>query len=304
MARSPAITSSFLEQAAKAEHTLFRSGRDRQPLRPWLATYSSGRFDQSLGDPELASRCQPFAPRQPEPLVHPWRTCHRGHRSGVRLRHRWQCSGPAVAVYNRRGDRPLTRIYRYVLATDCGMAPNPQHGIVSLATCKPAIRSTARVGDWVVGVFPSPRNHLVAWAGKVAECVAIARYGVEFSNRRDSLCTPNDTGAPQRNRTRLPWYHTTEKDRQKDTRGSVLMFDPAATWYFGGQGQMIDVEVEHLVPHGQGHRINRVCAGDAERLEAWLRSIGPPGILACPRDPWPGPGRSPFDGTARKSRRC
>lgn len=184
------------------------------------------------------------------------------------------------------------------------MAPNPDHGIVSLATCKPTIRSTAQIGDWVIGVFPSPRNHLVAWAGKVAERIAIGRYGTAFSERRDSLYPPGDTGAPQRDWARLPWYHTTDNDRRKDTRGSVLMFDPAGTWYFGAEGRMIATKIEHLVPHGRGHRINPVCDGDTAMLENWLRSISPPGIIGCPRDPWPGPGPSLCDGTPGKSRRC
>ena len=40
----------------------------------------------------------------------------------------------------------------YVVARDFGFAPNPFHGICTLATCKPSIRSTARIGDWIVGV--------------------------------------------------------------------------------------------------------------------------------------------------------
>jgi hypothetical protein len=40
----------------------------------------------------------------------------------------------------------------YVVARDFGFAPNPFHGTCTLATCKPGIRSTAQVGDWVVGM--------------------------------------------------------------------------------------------------------------------------------------------------------
>lgn len=35
---------------------------------------------------------------------------------------------------------------------DFGFAPNPFHGICTLATCKPRIRNCAQVGDWVIGV--------------------------------------------------------------------------------------------------------------------------------------------------------
>lgn len=43
-------------------------------------------------------------------------------------------------------------VYIYVVARDFGFAPNPFHGYCSLATCKPDIRSTAKIGDWVIGV--------------------------------------------------------------------------------------------------------------------------------------------------------
>jgi len=46
----------------------------------------------------------------------------------------------------------MSRIYIYVLARDFGFAPNPFHGFCSLATCKPKIRNTAKIGDWIFGV--------------------------------------------------------------------------------------------------------------------------------------------------------
>lgn len=46
----------------------------------------------------------------------------------------------------------IPKLYIYVIARDFGFAPNPFHGICTLATCKPRIRNTARIGDWVIGV--------------------------------------------------------------------------------------------------------------------------------------------------------
>lgn len=40
----------------------------------------------------------------------------------------------------------------YVVDRDFGFAPNPFHGRCTLATCKPAIRERATIGDWVVGM--------------------------------------------------------------------------------------------------------------------------------------------------------
>lgn len=43
------------------------------------------------------------------------------------------------------------RLFSYVVARDYGFAPNPFFGFCTLATCKPVIRRTASVGDWVIG---------------------------------------------------------------------------------------------------------------------------------------------------------
>jgi hypothetical protein len=44
------------------------------------------------------------------------------------------------------------KLYSYKVVYDIGFAPNPFHGICTLATCKPRIRRGAELGDWVVGV--------------------------------------------------------------------------------------------------------------------------------------------------------
>lgn len=43
-------------------------------------------------------------------------------------------------------------VYIYVVARDFGFAPNPFHGVCTLATCKPVVRRMAREGDWVIGM--------------------------------------------------------------------------------------------------------------------------------------------------------
>ncbi len=46
----------------------------------------------------------------------------------------------------------MTRVYMYVVDRDFGFAPNPFHGLCTLATCKPRTRKGAKVGDWVIGM--------------------------------------------------------------------------------------------------------------------------------------------------------
>ena len=43
------------------------------------------------------------------------------------------------------------KLFSYVVARDYGFAPNPFFSTCTLATCKPKIRRTASVGDWIIG---------------------------------------------------------------------------------------------------------------------------------------------------------
>ncbi|MEZ9294639.1 hypothetical protein BCV09_08835 [Vibrio cyclitrophicus] len=47
---------------------------------------------------------------------------------------------------------PKSNLYAYAITRDFGFAPNPFHGSCTLATCKPRVRKSAKVGDWVLGI--------------------------------------------------------------------------------------------------------------------------------------------------------
>ncbi|MDT4329135.1 hypothetical protein BJL95_02030 [Methylomonas sp. LWB] len=51
-----------------------------------------------------------------------------------------------------------TYLYTYAITRDYGFAPNPFHGICTLATCKPDIRKSANIGDWILGIGGSNMN--------------------------------------------------------------------------------------------------------------------------------------------------
>lgn len=42
-------------------------------------------------------------------------------------------------------------LHCYKMVWDTEFAPNPHHGVLTLATCKPRIRKYAEVGDWISG---------------------------------------------------------------------------------------------------------------------------------------------------------
>jgi hypothetical protein len=69
-------------------------------------------------------------------------------------------------------------VYMYVVDRDFGFAPNPFHGYCTLATCKPGIRSTARPGDWIIGMGGKRLNATgkCVFAMEVTEKIAFQEY--------------------------------------------------------------------------------------------------------------------------------
>jgi hypothetical protein len=46
----------------------------------------------------------------------------------------------------------VSDVYFYVVDRDFGFAPNPFHGVCTLATCKPVLRRVAKPDDWILGM--------------------------------------------------------------------------------------------------------------------------------------------------------
>ncbi len=197
----------------------------------------------------------------------------------------------------------MTRIYRYVLTSDTGMAPSIDNGLVSLSTCKPVIRRCAQPGDWVIAFLASPApTGMVAWAGKVARSISIGDYERDFRGRSDAVYRQASDGSFRRLRKD---YHTEAGQMERDLSGPALLFDRAFTWYFGNRPKMIQDSLLHLAPKGQGHRVNGVNPQDSARLLTWLKSISNPGIHGSPPDRDGGPGCGPRSGcrTPKRPRR-
>jgi hypothetical protein len=179
----------------------------------------------------------------------------------------------------------MTRILRYILQHDTGMAPCVDDGLLSLATCKPKIRGGAKVGEWIVGFRPSPAPRgLVVWAGRVSNVVEVGDYERQHRGRSDAVYRAKPEGGFKR---LFPDYHPGENELRKDTSAPVLVFDKEATWYFGREPHMMPERLMHLAAGGRGHRVSGVNEGDPVALAMWLTSIAPPGIHGVPRDEVP-----------------
>lgn len=86
-------------------------------------------------------------------------------------------------------------LFSYKVVYDIGFAPNPFHGVCTLATCKPRIRKNADVGDWVLGVGSAAQGALgqLVYAMEVGEKLTFddywndARFQRKKADRRGSL---------------------------------------------------------------------------------------------------------------------
>lgn len=179
------------------------------------------------------------------------------------------------------------KIYRYVVAYDGGTAPRPFDGVCSLAICKPRIRATAEVGDWIIG-FRSRRPGEVLYAMRVTERLTLGQYwqDARFHNRRpgnvhrpDNIYRPGTGGMLEQ----VPNDVHAPEHAAKDCRGkNVLLSD--RFWYFGGNSVPLPNDLLHLVHTTQGHAVHRNRKpDDVALLRHWL-AAWPQGMLGKPVD--------------------
>jgi Nucleotide modification associated domain 2 len=192
-----------------------------------------------------------------------------------------------------------------VVARDYGFAPNPFHGFCTLATCKPQIRRTALVGDWIVGTGSSGNargGHLV-FAMRVTEALNFEDYWTDprFAGKRpnlrgstkqafgDNIYHRDADGAWLQENSHHSFHdgspnpenvnHDTNIDR-------VLISNDFI--YQGGQGPRIpqafrDFNGIDLVVGRQGHKCN--FPGELiEQFCAWLEALGLHGYTGRPLD--------------------
>ena len=109
-----------------------------------------------------------------------------------------------------------TKIYFYKMIVDNGGAPCVQDGLLSLAICKPQIRSTIDTKDFIIGFGSNALNNKLIYIAKITDKLLDGEYykqekyfyrddclysfdGQQYSRREDkkyhiSNNTPNDEG--------------------------------------------------------------------------------------------------------------
>lgn len=199
------------------------------------------------------------------------------------------------------------RAYSYKITRDYGFAPNPFHGKCSLATCKPQVRRSARIGDLIIGCgsIANGRSGEVIYAMRVTEKITFQQY---WDNPQHLIKRPN-FGASLAHAYGDNIYHRSEDgdwiqershhsyedgshnkdnlDRDTITSDAVLLSSDFT--YFGKNSTPVPPELrafagDDLYPNVRDYRVyeDSLFVG---AVDHWFRQL-PKGLLGHPID-WP-----------------
>ena len=195
-------------------------------------------------------------------------------------------------------------MHSYVVARDYGFAPNPFFGFCTLATCKPKIRESAEVGDWVVGTGSKTagRDGHIVYAMRVTEALTFNQYWRDprFREKRPSLrgSTKQAFGDNIYHRDRegrwrqedshhsLPNGSPNRANISHDTQTNrVLISDHYVYW--GGSGPLIPKRLRNFAGTDLCGKRGHKNAFPAEMVAAfvkWIEGIGESGFTGQPRE--------------------
>jgi len=166
----------------------------------------------------------------------------------------------------RMTDRTISvRLYSYKQTHDTGFAPNPFHGVCTLATCKPGIRRSKRVGDWIAGFTSKELNgdrvghERLIFLMRVAEKLPFEVYNTDprfaakiparGSERSVETVGDNIYGKRDGDIFQRPNRSHTDEDTAKDTGGLFVLIGTTFA-YFGSAPLSIPDDVRPKLPVG------------------------------------------------------
>jgi hypothetical protein len=180
-------------------------------------------------------------------------------------------------------------LYSYVVARDYGFAPNPFNGYCTLATCKPAIRRDAKIGDWVIGTGSKKHEAIgkLIYAMEVTEKMTFNEY---WNDRRFQVKKPKLNGSIKqafgdniyyRKQRTGEWHQENShhshdngvinmNNLRRDTRyDSVLV--SSFFYYFGVNAKLLPDSLRAICKSGQGYKKNHDPALVVD-LITWVKS--------------------------------
>jgi hypothetical protein len=163
----------------------------------------------------------------------------------------------------------MATLISYTIPIDDGAAPNPFHGMCSLAICKPVIRRTAIPGDWIAGLGSknAPSADLsgrLVYAMRVDETLSLSDYNKHarsrWPNRIPNVASPNlvdrlgdciydfSSGKP----VQRPSVHG-RQNQVTDLPGQKVLLS-RHFYYFGNHARLLPEYLRPICHQTQGHR--------------------------------------------------
>jgi hypothetical protein len=202
-------------------------------------------------------------------------------------------------VRRGKGDGQVTTVFSYVVEHDLGFAPNPFHGVCTLACCKPRIRKKADLGDYILGMGaakPKLQGHVTYWM-RVDEILTFDQYWTDPRFRRKKPVMAGTTylrygdniyhrdgGAVFKQEDS---FHSLEDgslslgDLLRDTARTEKVLIGYEFAYWGRAGLKLPHHLECFGIRGPGHKSN-FSKDEIERLVAWLVKRPERGYLGEP----------------------
>ena len=154
-----------------------------------------------------------------------------------------------------------TSIFVYTVKEDTGFAPNPFHGVCTLATCKPDIRKVVKPGDFVIGKAKAPHGIRAVVVMEVNEILTFDEY---WHNPEFACKKPRPNGDPihacgdniyhrfsDGSWVQAPSFHDVD-DIEHDTGKTQSVLVARNFTYFGAEGP--DLPGLHDKPLNKRHQ--------------------------------------------------
>ena len=160
------------------------------------------------------------------------------------------------------------KLFSYKLKHDTGFAPNPFGGFLTLATCKPNIRKTKNVGDYVAGFTSKYLNgdevgeERLIYLMRIDEIISISEYwnNPNFEIKKPNLTSQKKTliagdniykpvnGGNRFIQINNKFHDASEMPRDLRGENVIISFH---FYYFGASPLTLPQHVRPKVPKGQ-----------------------------------------------------
>lgn len=181
----------------------------------------------------------------------------------------------------------MAKLYTYCIPCDDGAAPNPFWGICTLTICKPAIRRTAQIGDWIVGTGSkySPIGDItgkIVYAMRVSKIMTMRDYDAwATENKPEKIPKINSTDIRRKLGDAIYDFSTNPPTQRASVHGpnnvatdlsgmNAVLSD--YFFYFGDSPQQLPENLLGIVHHTQGHRV-RLNEPFVDDFIKWLNGL-------------------------------